>query len=160
MGDVIDYSALMQDAMRTLIRKVLEGVAKDGLPGKHHFFITLNTSHEGVEMSDWLREKYPESITIVMQNWFDDLEVGEDGFGITLSFNNQPEHLRIPYDAMTSFVDPSVEFGLRFETVEEGEEAVVLAPVEDEPDEAPMEENAEPEEKTEADVVSLDQFRK
>ncbi|MBN3565053.1 ClpXP protease specificity-enhancing factor SspB, partial [Aliamphritea spongicola] len=87
-----------------------------GLPGGHHFFITLNTRYTGIEMAEWLHARYPEEITIVVQHWFDNLEVGEDGFSITLNFGNQPEPLYVPFDAITTFVDPSVEFGLKFET--------------------------------------------
>lgn len=160
MTDTIDYSALMHDAMRDLIRKVLEDVARDGLPGAHHFFITLDTRHAEVELSDWLRERYPESITIVLQNWFEDLSVRTDGFSVTLSFNNNPERLSVPFDAVQSFVDPSVEFGLRFETIDEKDETVVAAP--ELADEAPMVEDADPaaEQKSDAEIVSLDKFRK
>lgn len=148
----IDYGNLMHDAMRGLIRKVMAGVASDGLPGEHHFFITVDTGHPEMQMADWLRERYPEEITLVIQNWFDNLSVDEDGFAITLNFGNAPEPLYIPFDAISTFVDPSVEFGLRFELhQEDGEE-------EDE-DEAPMLEDAPGEEKG-GEVVSLDRFRK
>ena len=153
MADTIDYGNLMHRAMRTLIRQVLEGVAQDGLPGNHHFFITLGTRYPGVEMADWLRDRYPDEITVVIQNWFDNLTVDEDGFAITLNFGNQPEPLYIPFDAISTFVDPSVEFGLRFEThTDEDDDA--------EDDEAPMAEVVEDEPRRDAEVVSLDKFRK
>lgn len=152
MADTIDYGNLMHRAMRSLILDVLKDVADNGLPGEHHFFITLNTHHPGVEMADWLRERYPDEITIVIQNWFDNLEVDDRGFAITLNFGNQPEPLYIPFDAISTFVDPSVEFGLRFET----------QPEEDADDaEAPMDEGTEDDGPArEAEVVSLDKFRK
>ena len=153
MADSIDYGNLMHRAMRSLILQVLKDVAENGLPGEHHFFITLSTHHPGVEMADWLRERYPDEITIVIQNWFDNLEVDEQGFAITLNFGNQPEPLYIPFDAISTFVDPSVEFGLRFETQTEDEDEA--------DEEAPMEEGAEDDgAPREAEVVSLDKFRK
>ena len=112
----IDYGGMMHRAMQGLIARVLEGVARDGLPGDHHFFITFDTREDGVEMADWLRERYPEEMTIVIQSWFENLIIDVEGFGITLNFGNSPEPLRIPFDALRTFVDPSVEFGLRFET--------------------------------------------
>jgi len=159
----IDYGNLMHRAMRSLIQNVLTDVAKDGLPGEHHFFITFDTMHPDVEIADWLSDRYPDEMTVVVQHWFDNLEVTDEGFSITLNFGENPEPLYIPYDAIQTFVDPSVEFGLRFETQEDDKEddgdADVLEIV---AQEAPMDEMAEdpaPERK-EADVVSLDQFRK
>ncbi len=151
----IDYGNLMHRAMRGLIQEVLAGVQRGGLPGAHHFFITFDTMHPDVEMADWLSDRYPTEMTIVLQHWFDGLEVTDEGFAVTLNFGNNPEPLYIPYDAIKTFVDPSVEFGLRFETQAHD------AP--DDEDEAPMTEMAEPEDKparTEAEVVSLDKFRK
>ncbi len=153
MTQGIDYGNLMHAAMRGLIRDVMDGVAERGLPGEHHFFITLSTRHPDVAMADWLRARYPEEITIVIQHWFENLEVDDDGFAITLNFGNQPEPLYVPFDAISTFVDPSVEFGLKFEThVSDDDE-------EEDDEEAPMEE-AEPEPKKPGEVVSLDQFRK
>jgi len=153
----IDYGNLMHAAMRGLIRKVLTRVEQEGLPGQHHFFITLDTLHPDVEIADWLSDRYPGEMTIVIQHWFDNLTVGEDGFAITLNFGDAPEPLYIPYDAIKTFVDPSVEFGLRFETQEEEETGA-------EDEGAPMDEMAEPgaedDAHTEAEVVSLDKFRK
>ena len=116
----IDYGGMMHRAMQRLIADVLRCVIQNGLPGEHHFFITFDTRDDWVEMADWLRERYPEEMTIVIQHWFDNLTVDEDGFTITLNFGNSPEPLRIPFDALRTFVDPSVEFGLRFETQEAG----------------------------------------
>lgn len=158
MSGTIDYGNLMHQAMRSLIRQVLQTVEAEGLPGDHHFFITFDTMHPDVEIADWLSDRYPGEMTVVMQHWYDNLDVTEEGFFVTLNFGNSPEPLYIPFDAIKTFVDPSVEFGLRFDGQEEGEE--------DEAAEAPMEEMAEsPEEDTpdqprEAEVVSLDKFRK
>ena len=119
MSRTIDYGNLMHDAMRSLIRNVLQDVADNGLPGAHHFFITFDTSHPDAELADWLSDRYPDEMTVVMQHWYDGLEVTNDGFSITLNFGDAPEPLYIPYDAIRTFVDPSVEFGLRFEQQEE-----------------------------------------
>lgn len=152
MARGIDYGNLMHQAMRGLIQTVLEDVARDGLPGAHHFFITFDTTHPGVAMADWLRARYPAEMTVVLQHWYENLEVTDEGFSVTLNFGNQPEPLVIPFDAVRTFVDPSVEFGLRFESHDEDEE-------EDEEDE---DEAGEPEDapRPEAEVVSLDKFRK
>jgi len=154
----IDYGRMMHRAMRSLIREVLSEVAASGLPGQHHFFITFDTHAEGVDIADWLRERYPDEMTVVMQHWFDDLEVTDQGFSVTLNFGDAPERLVIPYDAIQTFVDPSVEFGLRFEShdADDDEEDGTIEEIEP----APMDENAEPDEKAEAEVVSLDSFRK
>lgn len=146
----IDYGRLMHDAMRGLIREVLTQVADHGLPGDHHFFITFDTTHPEVEIADWLKARYPAEITVVIQHWYEDLEVDEEGFGITLNFGDQPEALYVPFDALRTFVDPSVEFGLRFETQDSDEE--------DETEED--EEEAPPAPQASGEVVSLDKFRK
>ncbi|OED47876.1 SspB family protein [Leisingera sp. S232] len=156
MSREIDYGNLMHSAMRGLIRTVLQDVSDNGLPGNHHFFITFDTDHPDVEIADWLSDRYPGEMTVVMQHWFDNLTVEEDGFAVTLNFGDSPEPLYIPYDAIRTFVDPSVEFGLRFESAEE--EAEGYAPETD--DEEAESEEAPAEAKKDADVVSLDSFRK
>ncbi len=150
MAKSIDYGNLMHRAMRGLIQTVLKDVSTHGLPGAHHFFITFDTTVEGVEMADWLRSRYPGEMTIVVQHWFEDLKVSDEGFEITLNFGNQPEHLVIPFDAVRTFVDPSVEFGLRFETHEEEEE--------DDEDEDPEDDPTPPQ--GDAQILRLDRFRK
>jgi hypothetical protein len=151
MTRTIDYGNLMHRALRGLIQSVLAEVAEHGLPGSHHFFITFDTTHPGVEMADWLRARYPAEMTVVIQHWFENLAVTEDGFSVTLNFGNQPEPLEIPFDAVRTFVDPSVEFGLRFEATED----------EDEPDEPPPPAEPAPAARSQGgEVVSLDKFRK
>ncbi|WP_171125140.1 MULTISPECIES: SspB family protein [unclassified Ruegeria] len=152
MSQDIDYGNLMHTAMRGLIKTVLTEVSERGLPGAHHFFITFDTGHEGVELADWLRERYPDEMTIVMQHWFENLEVGDNGFAITLNFGDAPEPLYIPYASIKTFVDPSVEFGLRFESPEDDEEMPSVA--------EETIEVEEPQDQHDADVVSLDSFRK
>ena len=154
MADEIDYGILMHNAMRSLIQDVLTEVKNNGLPGEHHFFITFDTNHAGVEMASWLKDRYPTEITVVMQHWYDDLEVKDDGFSVTLNFGDTPEHLVIPYEAILTFVDPSVEFGLRFETNEEDEDTDEQKPT------VPKESNKDDTKKETGQVVSLDNFRK
>jgi hypothetical protein len=162
MRDSIEYGNLMHDAMRGLIRRVLEQVAETGLPGAHHFFITFDTSHPDAELADWLSDRYPSEMTVVMQHWYDNLDVGEDGFAVTLNFGDQPEPLYIPYDSIRTFVDPSVEFGLRFEAHEAPEESGSANL--DGPDDTSNSNGSEPsapkKEPKKGDVVSLDSFRK
>lgn len=160
MSDSIDYGNLMHDAMRGLIRRVLTDVSEHGLPGSHHFFITFDTSHPDAELADWLSDRYPGEMTVVMQHWYDNLKVGEDGFGITLNFGEEPEPLYIPYRAIRTFVDPSVEFGLRFESQDDDQ----LLVTDVEPDALPQIDESELEvdapKKKDAEIVSLDSFRK
>ncbi|MGC1496072.1 MAG: ClpXP protease specificity-enhancing factor SspB [Sulfitobacter sp.] len=161
MSREIEYGNLMHDAMRGLIRKVLLDVAERGLPGNHHFFITFDTTHPDAELADWLSDRYPGEMTVVMQHWYDKLEITEEGFSVTLNFGDAPEPLYIPYDAIRTFVDPSVEFGLRFEEQAsddkdeaEDDQETALAHVHEhelEVEEAPA---------AKAQVVSLDAFRK
>ena len=154
-NQTIDYGNLMHKAMRGLINEVLGAIAANGLPGNHHFFVTFDTMHPDVEIADWLSDRYPGEMTIVIQHQYEDLNVTDAGFAITLAFGDNPEPLYIPYDAIKTFVDPSVEFGLRFETNEDDDD-------QDDAPEAPMEVMADPEDtpKKDAEVVSLDQFRK
>ena len=156
MTRTIDYGTLMHRAMRGLIQNVLTDVAENGLPGQHHFFITFDTMHPDVEMADWLSDRYPEEMTVVMQHWFDNLDVTDDGFAVTLNFGDNPESLYVPYDSIRTFVDPSVEFGLRFETQDDDEEDVETGPVAVSDTVAPEIEDKP----ADAEVVSLDQFRK
>lgn len=165
----IDYGNLMHEAMRGLIRKVLLDVRDNGLPGAHHFFITFDTSHPDAELADWLSDRYPGEMTVVMQHWYDNLEVSDEGFSVTLNFGDAPEPLYIPYDAIKTFVDPSVEFGLRFETQNSEAETAKRSDAPSLPAVKPKATAkvaqkkpaaAEAKAQKDADVVSLDSFRK
>jgi hypothetical protein len=150
----IAYGRLMHRAMCGLIQTVLEGVAEKGLPGDHHFFITFDTRHPGSKLADWLRDRYPDEMTIIIQEWYEDLRVDDEGFWITLNFGDNPEPLRIPFNAIQTFVDPSVEFGLRFETH-----------MDEDPDDTPPDgdgddDETETEGAHDAEVVRLDAFRR
>ncbi|MHA1560355.1 MAG: SspB family protein [Alphaproteobacteria bacterium] len=180
--DLIRYDVLAQDALRGVLRKVLSEVAKTGLPGEHHFFITFATKAPGVRISTRLIEQYPEDMTIVIQHQYWDLTVTEHAVEIGLSFNGIPERLLVPFSAIKAFVDPSVQFALQFEpatandetaagdpkdTADTGGEVVAgPAPAEESPAaDAPASEDGEADDtnekvSTEAQVVSLDAFRK
>jgi uncharacterized protein len=181
--DLIRYDILTQEALRGVIRKVLGEVARTGIPGNHHFFVTFMTHASGVRISTRLREKYPEQMTIVIQHQYWDLEVTEAHFEIGLSFGDVPERLSIPFAAIRGFYDPSVNFECEFEVkvdVEAPAESseVILRPVtavdiakpkpaaakaaaERKTAAAASEEHAATDEsKPMADVVSLDSFRK
>jgi hypothetical protein len=151
--DLIGYEALQQDALRQVIRAALTMASgPGGLPGEHHFYISFRTQAPGVAIAEELRSRYPEDMTIVLQNQFWDLNPGETAFSVTLQFSGQPKSLFIPYTAITRFHDPSVRYMLQFAPMEE---AVAAAP-------SAKPEIAEPEPLPEpgAKVVTLDQFRR
>ena len=127
--DHIRYDLLAQQALRGMVHRVLADAAKSGLPGDHHFYVSFITGAPGVKISQRLREKYPEEMTIVLQHQFWDLIVNEDSFEVGLSFNGVPERLTVPFDALKGFFDPSVEFALQFE--------VGAAPASERPGKAP-----------------------
>jgi hypothetical protein len=116
--DHIRYDILAQEALRGVVRAVLADVAKRGLPGEHHFKITFATGAPGVRLSERTRTQYPETMTIVLQHQFWDLHVGDDAFEVGLSFGGAPEMLKIPFEAITAFYDPAVQFGFQFESTE------------------------------------------
>ncbi len=117
----IDYEALAQVAMRSMVRMVLARVAKTGLPGEHHFYIAFDTQAPGVSLSKRLREKYPKEMTVVLQHRFWDLGVSEERFEVKLTFDGIPERLSVPFAAIKVFFDPSVPYGLQFEESEAGD---------------------------------------
>ena len=120
--DHIRYDILAQEALRGLVRSVLTDAAKNGLPGDHHFFITFDTQAPGVRLSPRLLSQYPEEMTIVLQHQFWDLKVSDDGFEVQLSFGGVAERVHVPFPAIKSFADPSVQFMLQFETIDEAAE--------------------------------------
>lgn len=169
--DHIRYDILAQDALRSVIRKVLTEVAATGhLPGDHHFFITFLTGAPGVRISQHLKSKYPEQMTIVIQHQFWDLKITESLFEIGLSFSDTPEKLVIPFNAIRGFYDPSVSFELEFDVAageeEEEDEAasaeITAYPVEksEEADGETVAAGEDGEKKPGGSVVSLDSFRK
>jgi hypothetical protein len=165
--DHIRYDVLARDALRGVLRRVLSDAAEHGLPGEHHFFITFVSNAEGVKISPRLLAQYPEEMTIILQHQFWDLTVSEDRFEVGLSFGGIPERLVVPFKAIKNFFDPSVKFGLQFETSDDAMEeipegklpaATAPSPV---ASAEPAEEENEPEKPSEgAEVVRLDRFRK
>ncbi|MCX8996427.1 SspB family protein [Rhizobiaceae bacterium BDR2-2] len=168
--DHIRYDILAQDALRGVIRKVLTEVAATGrLPGDHHFFVTFLTGAPGVRISQHLKAKYPEQMTIVIQHQFWDLKISDTQFEIGLSFSDTPERLTVPFAAIRGFYDPSVNFELEFDVPlvaedageEEGEaEIATYTPPPAAAETAEADSEPKEGEKKEASVVSLDAFRK
>jgi hypothetical protein len=159
----IDYGRLVEGALRTVVRDVLERLGKEGAAPPHHFYITFRTRHPGVTMPEFLRDRYPVDMTIVLQHQFWDLEVDDQGFSVTLSFNDQMQRLRVPFGAIKVFADPGVEFGLQF-TLDDDEAA-------GEPTGEPVKRLGAPEAAATdhgdggvppggAEIVTLDRFRK
>ena len=153
--DLFDYPQMVQAALRGVVREALARTAREGLRGAHHFYVSFRTDVPGVVLPDYLLDKYPEEMTIVLQHQFWGLEVGDDEFSVTVSFQNRPEQLTIPFAAVTSFADPSVKFGLQFElpTAKPRDAAALLA-------KAPVDEAPKPPPKQAAEIVTLDKFRK
>lgn len=120
--DILRYDIWIEEALRGVIRRSLTTVEEFGLPDDHHFYITFKTEHPDVNIADWLRAEYPDEMTIVMQHQYDDLGIGEDGFTIKLRFGGRPERLDIPFEAITSFADPSVSFGLQLKSLDQDDE--------------------------------------
>lgn len=176
--DHIRYDLLAQDALRGLVRRVLTDAAKSGLPGEHHFSITFRTNDDGVRMSSRLREQFPQEMTIILQYQFWDLKVTDTAFEAGLSFGGVPEKLTVPFTAIKSFFDPSVQFGLQFETIEaepenanipsdtpdsaDGKSSVVTAIPAPETEKAgkPDDDGDPSGDKPSGEVVRLDRFRK
>ena len=126
MADQIRYDLLTQKALRGVVRSVLADAVTKGLPGEHHFYISFDTQADDVRLSQRLRAQYPQEMTIILQHQFWDLSVDDDGFEVGLSFGGVPEKLTVPFEAINGFFDPSVQFGLQFEPVGEGQDNAVL----------------------------------
>jgi hypothetical protein len=156
--DLLGYDRMMERAVRGVVREALAVAASRGLPGAHHFYITFRTQAQGVAIPDHLHAKYPEEMTIVLEHQFWDLEVTEDSFSVTLSFGNKPARLNIPFAAVSTFADPSVQFGLQFKQTDAAETSAAA------PKAAPAAEPPKPQAKAAGgapgEVVTLDSFRK
>ncbi len=166
--EILRYDRMVETALRGVVKASVREVIKSGLPGDHHFYITFLTDYPGVQIPDYLRERYPGEMTIVLQYQFTDLSIDDDIFKVTLSFNNIPENLVIPVPAISIFADPSVNFALQFQPIEEGfDETDLMAALEegdldlgdDDGDDDPSG-GGKGKSETKGEVVSLDQFRK
>ncbi|MDA0782879.1 MAG: ClpXP protease specificity-enhancing factor SspB [Rickettsiales bacterium] len=172
--DFIDYGKLIDDAMHVIVRKALQRVSKEGLPGKHHFFISFLTNYPGVVISDNLKQKYPDEMTIVLQHQFEDLKVTDKRFDVVLSFDNVKENIGAPFDALLAFADPSVKFGLQFrqmdeiyeddmtelEEMTEAIEKELMEDLEAEKQDSKSKKKSSKSKKESANVVDIDAFRK
>ena len=152
--DLFDYEKMVETALRGVVREALARAAREGLRGGHHFYVSFRTDIPEVVLPDYLRDKYPEEMTIILQHQFWGLEVGEQEFSVTLSFQNRPEQLTIPFAAMTSFADPSVKFGLQFEVSAAKPQGAAALPAKVPTEEAPKEPPRQ-----DAEIVKVD-FRK
>ena len=155
--NVLRYDRMVENALRGVVKEAIEEVIKDGLPEEHHFYITFITDYPGVKIPDYLRDRYPGEMTIVLQFQFHDLDVNDERMQITLFFNNVPEKLEVPLAAITIFADPSVNFALQFQPVGDDSEPDL------DPDDDPSgddDDGDEKDEKKSGEVVSLDTFRK
>jgi uncharacterized protein len=157
--DLLGYDRMMERAIRGVVREALAVAASKGLPGAHHFYITFRTQAPGVAIPDRLLAKYPEEMTVVLEHQFWDLEVTEDTFAVTLSFGNKPARLTVPFAAVTTFADPSVQFGLQFKEAGADGSQTPAAEATTAPAETPKP-KAKAAGDTPGEVVTLDSFRK
>lgn len=154
---IIQYDTMVQMALLSVVRDVLQNISEKGLPGEHHFYITFSTDNPKVSIPTYLKERYPEEMTIVIQNQFSNLVVDDSHFEISLSFNGKLEHLSIPFAALQGFFDPSVDFGLHFHSGEmEDDSQNDMAEVVDNSPEQDTNDTDNPSD----NVVTLDTFRK
>ena len=166
MTDEINYSAFIDEAMHIIVRKSLAIAAQRSLPGNHHFFISFLTHFPGVALSEKLRNKYPEEMTIVLQYQFEDLLVEENGFSVVLSFDNIKEKIVVPFTSLTAFADPSVKFGLQFRYLKDSKDGDIIHPAGIE--QPQQRSNSDKQESTKQaiersgadNVIALDSFRK
>lgn len=157
--NILRYDKMVEQALRGVVRQAVEEVVKDGLPGEHHFYITFMTDFPGVEIPDYLRDRYPGEMTIVLQYQFYDLSVDKERMKVTLSFNNIPERLSIPLAAITIFADPSVNFALQFQPLGD-DGGPDVEPEGDDEGEADKSGDGKKKGGKGGEVVSLDKFRK
>ena len=156
MKDLFRYDKMVERALRGVVREALARTSASGLPGTHHFYITFQTKHPGTKIPDSLSSQYPDEMTIVLEHQFWDLEVEEDRFSVTLSFQSRPERLTVPFEAITAFTDPSVKFGLQFQA-NEGSGATTP---ESTPKPAIADDKKDEKSAKTGEVVALDAFRK
>lgn len=160
--DLLRYDRMVEAALRGVVREAIARVAGFGLPGGHSLYITFRSDFPGVDMPDWLKAQYPDAMTIVLEHQYWDLSADEETFGVTLSFKGRRQRLTVPYAALTAFHDPGVQFGLRFDQAQEGEEK--SAAQAGNPAPAPLPPSAAKPEAAEAaktaQVVNLEAFRK
>src|SRR5579872_36627 len=162
--DYIGYENLVDQALRQVVRNALARVQKQGLIGSHHFYVTFKTHDKGVEIPDFLRERYPDEMTIVLQNQYSGLDVTDEKFEVTLSFQKLPTTIVVPFAAVTGFADPGVQFGLQFKNATAAQQTANATPsaqAQTQSVSSPQESATSTEKPVEnPQVVSLDKFRK
>ena len=161
-SDPLRYDAWIEDALRGVIRHALAYAADNGLPGEHHFYITYRTDAEGVETPGYLKAEHPDEMTIVLQHQFENLVVNQDAFWVTLRFNGKPERLRVPFNAVVSFADPSVNFGLQLKMATGADGEIELESVAGQKFGvgAPEQDTRPAAAKGTGEIIALDAFRK
>ncbi len=150
--DLMNYNDMVETALRGVVRTALDRVAEGGLPGNHHLYLSFHTDYPGVVLPSHLRERYPDEMTVVLQHQFWGLETNDQGFEVTLSFDDVHEYMFVPFAAMTAFADPSVQFGLQFKA---GEDSQAATDAQKSNAPAPTGESAQA-----GEIVALDSFRK
>ncbi len=154
----INYEEIIKDSLKIAIKKLLLDVSLKGLPGDHHFYISFITNFPGVKIAEWMMQDYPNEMTIVIQNWFENLHVDDKGFSIVLNFKNKPEKLTIPFESVLSFSDPSVNFSLQFEgTVSQNLENIMDTK---ENDPQPQSDKDELESEQESNIIQFEKYKK
>lgn len=158
--ETLRYDKMVENALRGVVRDAIQEVVDNGLPGDHHFYITFLTEHPDVDIPDYLKERYPGEMTIVLQYQFSDLSVDDEFLRVTLSFNNQPEKLVVPLAAISIFADPSVNFALQFQPLGDEIEEDDLPPDDDGEKSKKKKSSKKDDGEAKGEVVSLDKFRK
>lgn len=160
-NDTLRYDKMVEGALRSVVRDAVQEVVDNGLPGDHHFYITFLTDYPGVNIPDYLRDRYPGEMTIVLQFQFEDLYVDDEILQVSLSFNNKPEKLIVPLAAISIFADPSVNFALQFQPLDHEEGGAPDPDGSDDPDGGDTKDDTKSDsDDAKGEVISLDQFRK
>ena len=154
----INYEDIIKDSLKNAIKKVLLDVSLKGLPGNHHFYISFITSFTGVKIAEWMIKDYPNKMTIVIQNWYENLNIDDKCFSIVLNFKNKPEKLTIPFDSIISFSDPSVNFSLQFEGSASQNLETIMDTKENDPQ--PQLDKDESESEQDSNIIQFEKYKK
>ena len=158
MTFTINYEEIIKDSLKNAIKKLLLDVSLNGLPGDHHFYISFITNLPDVKIAEWMMKDYPNEMTIVIQNWFENLHVDDKGFSIVLNFKNKPEKLTIPFESVLSFSDPSVNFSLQFEGSASQNLETIMDTKENDPQ--PQSDKDELESEQESNIIQFEKYKK
>ena len=158
MTFTINYEEIIKDSLKNAIKKLLLDVSLKGLPGDHHFYISFITNFPGVKIAEWMMKDYPNEMTIVIQNWFENLHVDDKSFSIVLNFKNKPEKLNIPFESIISFSDPSVNFSLQFEGSLSQNLETIMDTKENDPQ--PQLDKDESESEQDSNIIQFEKYKK